>query len=218
VSLSTDPRAVIPPSRQTSNLTVLAAGAMGFLAVLAIAVILVGNRLAVTWTATLSGTATLTLPTGTPEDTVEKLSVNLAEIPDLTLTRVTDQEQTALLAPWLGEGVEPKDLPLPIMLEITTPGPIPAEAITKTTTLLGVTSELDTHERWRDPLTAFARKMTALALAAAVVIIVALVSMVTLASEAALSANLAVIRTLRLVGASDSFIAQGARSIAYGAA
>ena len=206
MTLKLDPRAVIPPSGHTATLTVLAAAAMGFLAVLAVALILIGNRLAEAWTVSLSGTATLTVEDATPEQTTALLAA-LDTVNGVSAVRqVTPEEQTALLAPWLGEDIAAGDLPLPVMIEIE--GSATPQVLSDTATANGVVAVLDTHERWRDPLTAFARRVGQFGLGAAVVILGALVAIVTLASEAALAANLPVIRTLRLVGASDSFIAR----------
>lgn len=203
--MNIDPRAVIPPSRQSANLTVLAAAAMGFLAVLAVSMILIGNRLAATWTTTLAGTATLTLPSGTP--TPDILTALIA-LPNVTSAReIPPDEQTALLTPWLGDAATAADLPLPVLIELTGE-PMPTDKIDALTKDMGLDATLDTHDRWRDPLTALARRLGVVGLGAAVVVLAALVAIVTLAAQAALAANLQVIRTLRLVGASDTFIAR----------
>jgi cell division transport system permease protein len=179
---------------------------MGFLAVLAVALILIGNRLAESWATSLSGTSTLSIAEATPELTA-KLLAALEQISGVSAVReVGADEQAALLAPWLGDDLTASDLPLPVMIEIE--GSATPQVLSDTAAANGVQAVLDTHDRWRDPLTAFARRVGAFGLGSALVILGALVAIVTLASEAALAANLPVIRTLRLVGASDAFIAR----------
>ena len=208
MSIAPDPRAVIPPSRQSANLTVLAAAAMAFLAVLSVAILLIGARLAQSWTAELAGTATLTVEA--PEDpaAIERLATALAGIEGLTAEQIPPEAQAELLKPWLGETLAPGDLPLPAMFALSAAGEMPTGAITSAAAAESLTATLDTHDRWRDPLTAFARRAAWTGLGAALVVLGALVAIVTLASEAALATNLPVLRTLRLVGASDTFIAR----------
>lgn len=66
---------------------------------------------------------------------------------------------------------------------------------------------LDDHGRWREPLVSAAQRMRLLGWAVAFLIFGAVAAMVTLAANAALAANAQVIAVLRLVGATDSYIA-----------
>ena len=66
---------------------------------------------------------------------------------------------------------------------------------------------LDDHARWREPLLAAAGGLRLLGWSALVLIFGAMAAMVTLAANAALAANAQVIGVLRLVGATDAFIA-----------
>ena len=67
---------------------------------------------------------------------------------------------------------------------------------------------LDDHGRWRAPLVAAAQRLRVLGWLAAALILAAVAAMVTLAANAALAANAQVVAVLRLVGATDNYIAQ----------
>ena len=208
MSLSPDPRAVIPPSHQSANLTVLASAAMAFLAVLSVAVLLIGTRLAESWSAELTGTATLTIEPPEEAGAIDRLATALSGISGLTVAQIPAEAQADLLRPWLGETLTADDLPLPAMFSLTTTGQLPTAEIMAAAKAENLTALIDSHDRWRDPLTALARRSALAGLGAALVVLGALVAIVTLASEAALATNLPVIRTLRLIGASDTFIAR----------
>jgi cell division transport system permease protein len=66
---------------------------------------------------------------------------------------------------------------------------------------------LDDHLRWRRPLVEAAAWLRALGGVSLALIAAATAAMVMLAAQAALAANRGVIRTLRLIGATDHFIA-----------
>ncbi|MEO0504445.1 MAG: FtsX-like permease family protein, partial [Pseudomonadota bacterium] len=66
---------------------------------------------------------------------------------------------------------------------------------------------LDDHGRWRAPLVSAANRLRVLGWVVALLIVAAVAAMVTLAANAALAANAQVIAVLRLVGATDSYIA-----------
>jgi cell division transport system permease protein len=67
---------------------------------------------------------------------------------------------------------------------------------------------LDDHSRWRAPLVQAASRLRLLGWVATILIIAAVAGMITLAANAALAANAQVIAVLRLVGATDDYIAQ----------
>ena len=69
-------------------------------------------------------------------------------------------------------------------------------------------SVLDDHGRWRAPLVSAANRLRVLGWVVALLIVAAVAAMVTLAANAALAANAQVVAVLRLVGATDNYIAQ----------
>lgn len=203
---------VVPPTGFTAQLTLFASGAMAFLAVFALALSLASGRLAQRWGDELARTATIRIVA--PEDqralqTTAALEV-LSTTPGIASARaLTDAEQQALLAPWFGQDLPLDTLPVPRLIEI-----VAAEQGFDATGLrLRLAAEvpgavLDDHGRWRAPLVSAANRLRFLGWTAALLILSAVAAMVTLAANAALAANAQVVAVLRLVGATDSYIAQ----------
>nr|WP_147108182.1 FtsX-like permease family protein [Tateyamaria sp. syn59] len=202
---------VVPPTGFTAQLTLFVSGAMAFLAVFALALSLASGRLADRWGDELARTATIRIVA--PEDqraiqTTAALEV-LSTTPGVAEARaLTDEEQQALLAPWFGQDLPLDTLPVPRLIEIEATG----EGFDATGLRLRLAAEvpgavLDDHGRWRAPLVSAAQRLRLLGWTVALLIIGAVAAMVTLAANAALAANAQVIAVLRLVGATDSYIA-----------
>ena len=203
---------VVPPSGFTAQLTLFASGAMAFLAVFALALSLASGRLADRWGDELARTATIRIVA--PEDqravqTAAALNV-LETTPGIVSARaLSDAEQQALLAPWFGSELPLDTLPVPRLIEIITAG----QGFDATGLRLRLAAEvpgavLDDHGRWRAPLVAAAQRLRFLGWLAAGLLLAAVAAMVTLAANAALAANAQVVAVLRLVGATDTYIAQ----------
>jgi cell division transport system permease protein len=114
-ALRGDPMAdrAVPPTGFTATLTLLAAGAMAFLAVFALALSLATGRLADRWGAELAQTATLRLPPG-EDGSVDAALRILDQTPGVAgSSAVTPDESRALLEPWLGPDIPVEALPLP---------------------------------------------------------------------------------------------------------
>ncbi|MEO0401186.1 MAG: FtsX-like permease family protein [Pseudomonadota bacterium] len=203
---------VVPPTGFTAQLTLFASGAMAFLAVFALALSLASGRLAQRWGDELARTATIRVVA--PEDqralqTTAALEV-LATTPGIAGARaLTDAEQQALLAPWFGQDLPLDTLPVPRLIEIVASD----QGFDATGLRLRLAAEvpgaiLDDHVRWRAPLVSAATRLRLLGWTAALLILGAVAAMVTLAANAALAANAQVVAVLRLVGATDRYIAQ----------
>lgn len=202
---------VVPPTGFTARLTVLTAAAMAFLAVFALALSLASGRLADRWADALARSATIRI--SAPPDQMEAQSRAvldaLATTPGIASYRpLEDAEMEALLTPWFGPDLPVDSLPLPRLVELTeTAQGIDAEGLRLRLSAEAPGAVLDDHTRWRRPLVAAAGRLRLLGWLSLVLIGGAMAGMITLAAQAALAANGQVIRTLRLVGAQDSFIA-----------
>lgn len=203
---------VVPPSGFTAQLTLFSAGAMGFLAIFALALSLASGRLASQWGNELARTATIRIVAPLDQRAAQTAAALklLETTPGVTAARaLTDAEQQALLAPWFGRDLQLDTLPVPRLIEITTE----QHSFDPIGVRLRLTAEvpgavLDDHSRWRAPLIAAAKRLRLLGWGSALLISTALAAMVTMAANAALAANAQVIQVLRLVGATDRFIAQ----------
>ncbi|MEO1362473.1 MAG: FtsX-like permease family protein [Pseudomonadota bacterium] len=201
---------VVPPSGFTAELTLFAAGAMAFLAVFALALSLAAGRLADRWGAELAQTATLRIVAPADqraEQTRAALAV-LETTPGVAEARaLSDAEQAALLAPWFGADLPLDTLPVPRLIEMTTDRGFDPTGLSLRLAAEVPGAVLDDHGRWRAPLVSAASRLRVLGWVVAGLIVAAVAAMVTLAANAALAANAQVIAVLRLVGATDSYIA-----------
>ncbi|NBZ88202.1 cell division protein FtsX [Stagnihabitans tardus] len=203
---------IVPPSGAPAWLTTFTAGAMTFLAVFALALSLASDRLATRWAEALNRTATIRI--SAPDDqmalqTKAVLSL-LAETPGIAAARaLTGEETRALLEPWFGPDLPLTDLPLPQLVELTeAPEGYDGEGLRQRLAAEAPGAVLDDHLRWRRPLAQAASTLRLLGLGAIGLIGLAMAAMITLAASAALAANAQVIKVLRLVGATDSYIAR----------
>jgi len=203
---------VVPPSGFTAQLTLFAAATMAFLAVFALALSLASGRLANMWGQELARTATIRVVA--PID--QRAAQTAAALRILETTKgvqtaraLTDAEQQALLAPWFGPELAIDALPVPRLIEIIEDGDgMDADGLRLRLAAEVPGAVLDNHSRWRAPLVKAASRLKLLGWISTLLITATMAAMVTLAAHAALSANAQVIAVLRLVGATDGYIAQ----------
>ena len=133
----------------------------------------------------------------------------LQTTPGISEFRVlSNEEQAALLEPWLGAGIPIDALPVPALIEVIEAGDgFAAEGLRLRLEAEAPDTVLDDHTRWRRPLVEAAGGLRLLGLLSLLLIGCATAAMITLAAQAALAANKQVIEVLRLVGARDSYIA-----------
>ena len=122
---------------------------------------------------------------------------------------VTSDETRSLLEPWIGPDLPVESLPIPQLIEVTEAEEgFDAEGLKLRLAAEAPGAVLDDHMRWRKPLIASANRIRSLGLLSLILIGGATAAMITLAAQAALAANGQVIRTLRLIGAEDGYIAR----------
>jgi cell division transport system permease protein len=203
---------VVPPSGFTAQLTIFAAGAMAFLAVFALALSLASGRLAARWGDELARTSTIRIvaPAGEQAAQTDAALRVLGTTAGVQSARaLTDDEQQALLSPWFGTGIDLGSLPVPRLIEVVedTTG-FDTEGLRLRLAAEVPAAFLDDHTRWRAPLVQAANRLRLLGWIAILLIASAVGAMVTLAANAALAANSQVVAVLRLVGATDRYIAK----------
>lgn len=203
---------IVPPAGLTSHLTAFSAGAMAFLALFALTFAFSAGRVADQWSSELvrTGTIRLSTPEGQVEQQTRALLAALETTPGILSARVIPSaEQADLLAPWLGANLPLENLPLPRLIEVVETAQGPDSAGLRLRLAAEAPGAVwDNHARWRAPIVAAANGIRNVALGAVLVIGLSVAAMVTLAAHAALNANTDVIRTLRLMGAEDRFIAR----------
>ncbi|KMK66473.1 cell division protein [Puniceibacterium sp. IMCC21224] len=202
---------VVPPSGFTVRLTLFSAAAMAFLAVFALALSLASGRLATSWGEALARSSTVRISAPVEEmatQTAAALRV-LETTPGVAQARaLSADEQRVLLEPWFGPDLPVESLPVPQLVEvIETDAGYDAAGLRLRLSAEVPGAVLDDHTRWRRPLVAAASRLRLLGWVSIALIGGAMAAMITLAAHAALAANAQVIAVLRLVGATDSYIA-----------
>lgn len=203
---------IVPPSGFTVWLTLFTAGAMAFLTVFALALSLASGRLATSWGEELARASTVRIsaPEGQLAAQTETALRVLNQTPGVESARaLAPEEAQALLEPWFGPDLPLDQLPVPQLIEIREA----ASGFDPAGLRLRLQAEvpgavLDEHARWRRPLVSAASRLRGIGWLAIGLIGATMAAMVTLAANAALSANAQVIAVLRLVGATDGYIAQ----------
>ncbi|MBD3679056.1 MAG: cell division protein FtsX [Rhodobacteraceae bacterium] len=203
---------VVPPSRGMARLTEFSAAAMAFLAVFAIALSSATGRLADRWASELARTATIRIsaPPGQVEEQTRRVLEVLATTPGVGSARaLTAEEQRALLEPWFGPDLPIAALPVPQLVEVVETGAgFDSDGLQLRLRGEAPGAILDDHTRWRRPLVQAADRLRWLGFFVMGLISLTTGAIITLAAQAAMAANEKVIRTLRLVGARDVFIAR----------
>ena len=209
-----DPQAdrAVPQTGTTARLTVFAAAVMAFLAVIALAVSLTTSRVASLWADELAQSATLRLP---PDPaTADALLLSALDVlqttPGVSSVRALSQdEQRDLLAPWFGPDLPLDALPMPQLIEIVTDREVlDIDGLRARLSAQVPGAILDDHTAWRAPLLEAAGRVRLIGWSVIVLIGATVAAIITLAAQAALAANVQVIRVLRLVGAKDAYIAR----------
>lgn len=204
-------RRIVPPSGATAQLVIMAAAAMAFLAVFALALSFAAGRLASQWGSELADSATIQIA-GPAETRASKTETALKILETTTgvafARALTTEDQQALLEPWFGAGYDTTSLPLPQLIEIVREDDFDADGLRLRLTAEVPDAILDDHAAWRAPLVAAADRLRALAALSVFLMVLVMAALVTLAAKTALAANTQVIAVLRLVGATDRYIAQ----------
>lgn len=204
---------LLPDSDWSAALTSWVTAAMSFLAVLTLAAGLTAVKLAAEWRADLAGVATVRVSPG--DGDVEARVAAVVEVlrttPGIARVRVLrDDEQTALLEPWLGDAASIADLPAPRLIDVRLDGAGPdATALQNRLNLTVQGAVYDDHAAWREPLARAAQALTRLAFGATALVLLTAGAMVAYAARATLAANGHVIEVVRLIGGEDRFIAAG---------
>ncbi|MEM5467373.1 cell division protein FtsX [Celeribacter marinus] len=203
---------VVPPSGFTAQLSLLTSGAMAFLAVFAMALSFATGRLADQWGSELARASTVRI--SAPDDQVAAQTQAALDVlrttPGIAFAEaLSDEDERALLEPWFGPSLPIENLPLPVLIEVRET----AEGYDAEGLRLRLAGEvpgavLDDHSRWRLPLVKAADRLRILGLLSLVLIAAVTAGMITLAANAALAANGQVVRVLRLVGSTDTYIAR----------
>ncbi|MBL1437145.1 MAG: cell division protein FtsX [Rhodobacteraceae bacterium] len=203
---------VVPPKGNAAWLTAFASAAMAFIAVFALTLSLAVGRLADYWSLDLARTATVQI-VAEGDDLMAQSEAALRVLrtsPGIESAEIIDKsEQLALLEPWLGSNLPADTLPIPLMIDVH----YGADSPDLNSLLLRLEAEApgasyDDHSEWRAPVLEASQRLRLMVGLSLVLTAIITVIIVVLSAHSALASNQNIIRTLRLLGARDSYIAR----------
>ena len=207
------PAPLLPRDPAQDVLLVFVAAVLCFFACLSVIAALGADRAARGWAGQLRGSATvLVRPVGdeTADAAAERATNVLAGIKGVAEASALEKEKAqALVEPWLGQGAQLADLPLPRMVEVdfdpkkTAPT---AADLSRALKAAGVDGVVDDHSRWIKDIVR-AGSLTRLATAGVAVLMgLAAAAVIAFATRAGLAARRDIVEVLHLGGAEDRFI------------
>lgn len=189
---------------------------MCFLASLALGAMLAVNDAAEKWSNNLTGALTVQLkPTSAMNeaDQIAKTTEILRATPSIGSINVLSKSQSAkLLEPWLGNQGILKELPLPVLVEVSLDGGRSDEtdfAVLRQTLEREVPGVvLDDHRRWNSQLDRVSNALRLLSFGILLLIVAATSMIIIFATRSGLAANEDIVEVLHLIGAKDELIAR----------
>ena len=200
---------VVPNTGFTKWLTTFTAGAMSFLAVVGLAFSLICSDLSNEWGESLKNSSLrLSAPTDLLEKQTKVALAILEQTSGVESARLVGiGAKKKLLEPWLGVDFPLETIAMPALIEIReTEAGVDYEGLRLRLSAELPSASLDNHSEWRRPIEVVSKLVSQLGMFTVILIMLSSIAMVTMASNAALSANVKVLRVLRLVGAFDTFI------------
>lgn len=202
---------------------------MIYIAGLAIAGAFVLSDFADRWEEGLSGSITIQIPPSNAlniadslrEETISRVLAALADTSGVAEAQpLADEEMRRLLAPWLGVGIDPRDLPLPVLISVQledgfTLADSQKRDLNRRLQAIDPTILIDDHGQWQARLVSFLGTLRTVAAVLVVIVGIAGVVMVVFATRGGLLAHHNSIELLHLIGARDRYIAQQFQSQAF---
>jgi len=187
---------------------------MVFLAVMAMAGVLVLNSVAARWDRGVSNTLTVQIvPAENVIDDDERLQTVLkilAETPEVEhFETLADDKLLALLEPWLGSAAGAQDLPLPRMVdvELKPKSKLDVDGLAQRMQAQVPGVSIDDHSIWLNRLVRLIRSVEGLATLVLVFIALATIGTVIFTTRTGLALHKNAIEVLHFIGAQDSYIA-----------
>lgn len=186
---------------------------MTLLACLTLGAVLMVNATAKTWQSDIAREVTIQivpLENVDMESALERAAEIAENAPGIIDTRTLDWNATTrLLEPWLGDNLQPGDLPVPRLISVEVdPDQRPDFEAIRTELERNVPgATLDDHRAWVDRLTAMAGTTVWAGFAILGLVLAATCLTVVFATRGALAGNRQIVEVLHFVGAEDRFIA-----------
>lgn len=205
--------AIVPATNIAGRSLMLVISIMSFLACLTLGAVIMIQDTANSWQSQISREVTIQIK---PDEGLD-LQAALLSARDIALSfegttdaTIVDPEATArLLEPWLGEGLDLDELPVPRLVIITIDEDNPPDFAAMRDALMQAVPNvhLDDHRTWVDRLVAMASTTVVIGLCILALVFTATVLTVVFATRGALSGNHHIVEVLHFVGAEASFVA-----------
>lgn len=186
---------------------------ISFLAVLAMAALLIINQAANNWTSALKSEITVQVKGVDEAEIAAGVSAALKVLNEtegvIDAAARPQDEVAALLDPWLGQGNAEAFLNIPAIIEVKASPALHdnLDLLRNRLAAAAPGASLDDHAVWHDRLATAARSGQALAFAVFLLVMLAACAISIFAARAGLAANHEIVSVLHLVGATDDFIA-----------
>ncbi len=208
------PSPLVPADTVAGRSLVIVIAIMTFLAALAAGAALLVAQSSAEWRGEAASEASVQLRQTTGRDMeadLKKAADILLATPGVREAQIyTKAESEALLAPWLGQGLDLSELPTPRMIVVKfEPGQRPDLSVLRRDLAAAIPNAvLDDHRFFLERLGDMARAAVAAAALILALIVAATAIAVASATRAAVATNREIVEVLHIVGAADSFIAR----------
>ena len=204
---------IVPAANIAGRSLMFVISIMSFLASLTHGAVILVQDTANTWQSDISREVTIQIK---PQDgldmqqaleTARRIAIGFEGATDATI--VNDDETSRLLEPWLGEGLDLDELPVPrlVIVTIDENAPPDFQAMRATLTQALPNVYLDDHRTWVNRLVAMANTTTLIGVCILLLVFAATVLTVIFATRGALSGNHHIVEVLHFVGAEAGFVA-----------
>lgn len=207
------PAPIVPPANLSSKALIVVVIIMSFLACLTLGFVTLIQETSKTWQNQISEEITIQIKPEEGRDMERALidAKSLAlEFSGTLSAEIVDKTDTArLLEPWLGEGFDMDELPVPRLLIITIDKDNPPDFASMRKTLADTipSAYLDDHRTWAGRLVSMAQNTVFIGVGLLSLVLVATTLTVVFATRGAMSVNHEIIEVLHFVGAESSFVA-----------
>lgn len=187
---------------------------MTFLATLTGGAAVLVREASVQWASTAVREVTIQVkpaPGRTGEAEADALKRAVERVKGVASAQAMSRKQSAaLLEPWLGEGVDLGDLPVPVLVSVrlTDRGAADMDEIRAVVNATAPNAVFDDHRTWARTIRTMADGLVGLAVVIFALVLSAMGLAVVFATRGAMASSREIIDVLHFVGASDSFIAK----------
>jgi cell division transport system permease protein len=188
--------------------------ALSFLAGVAAIGGLAGERAAAGWRTELAGSATIVVRAEgaeTPDAAAVRAVEAVSGVKGVAEARALEEARAeALLAPWIGPGALPPDLPVPRLVTVDLDPKAPATGADMEAALkaAGVDATVDDHSRWTAQIMRAGTLERNVAIGLFILLLAILGAAIAFATRQGLSARRDIVDALHLSGATDGYIAR----------